>query len=160
MTPEQHNKYLGFAHLAYAAIHSLMGGVIGVAVLIMFSTMPPSPRGNHPPLGFFIGMACFLLVFSIGWSVPSIIAAYALLKKKSWAKTAGIVAGVFAAAQMPVGTAVGVYTFWFLFSQPGRLLYDKAAKSLLPGQQELAGIDLEKQKENEYVPPASPPDWR
>ena len=160
MTPEQHNKYLGLAHLGYAAIHALAGLVIGVAVLIMFSAAPAPSRGDQPPVGFFIAMTGFLLVFSIGWSLPSMIAGYAFLKRKSWAKIAGIVAGVFAAVQMPLGTAVSVYTFWFLFSPPGRLLYDKAPKSLLPGQQDLAGFDPDKQKEAQYVPPASPPDWR
>lgn len=158
MTPEQHNKYLGFTHLAYAALHSLMSLVIGVAMLVIFSTMPR--RGDQPPPGFFIAMASFLLVFSIGWSIPSMIAAYALLKKKRWAKVAGIVAGAFAATQMPLGTAVCVYTFWFLFSPPGRVLYDQPAKSLQPGQQELAGINVEKQGESRYVPPETPPDWR
>lgn len=152
MTPEQHNKYLGFAHLGYAALHSVAALVIAVAMFIIFYTAPASPRGGQPPVGFFIIMASFLVVFSIGWSLPSMIAAYALLKKKKWARTAGIVAGVFAAAQMPVGTAVGVYSFWFLFSPPGRLLYDREAKSLTRGQQELAAA--------QYVPPDAPPDWR
>jgi hypothetical protein len=158
MTPEQHNKYLGWAHLGYAAIHALAGLVFGIAVLIIFSTAS-SPRGDQPPIGFFIAMAGFVLVFSIGWSIPSLIAGYAFLKRKSWAKVAGLVAGVFAAAQIPLGTAVSVYTFWFLFSPPGRLLYDKSATSLT-GQQELAGFDPDQQKETQYVPPASPPDWR
>lgn len=158
MTPQQHNKYLGLAHLAYGVIHSLMGLVIGAAMLILFSTAPGSPRGDQPPTGFFIAISVFVLVFSIAWSIPSLIAAYAFLKKKSWAKNAGLVAGVFAAAQMPLGTAVCVYTFWFLFSPPGRLLYGGDAKSLLPGQQELASSDLK--KETQYVPPVSPPDWR
>jgi hypothetical protein len=126
--------------------------VIAVAMLIMFTTMPSSPRGGQPPVGFFIAMAVFLVVFSVGWSLPSIIAGYALLKKKKWARTAGIVAGAFAAAQMPVGTAVGVYTFWFLFSPPGRLLYDPQTRSLTGGRQELG--------EAQYVPPDAPPDWR
>jgi hypothetical protein len=159
MTPEQHNKYLGLAHLGYSIFHALMGLVVGIFVLAMFSTLPSSPRGADPPAGFFIAMGFFLLVFSVGWSIPSAIAAYAFLKKKSWAKVAGLVAGVFAAAQMPVGTAVCVYTFWFLFSPPGRLLYDKGAKSLEARQQELAGMGG-KQLEHEYSPPPTPPDWR
>jgi hypothetical protein len=159
MTPEQHNKYLGFAHLVYAALHSLMGLGLGVMMVVMFSTMPASTRGNPPPPGFIIAMACFFLVFSVGWSIPSMIAAYALLKRKRWAKIASIVAGVFAAPQMPLGTAVCVYTFWFAFGEPGRLLYDRPAKSL-PPTPDWAVIDQGKQKEEEYFPPGTPPDWR
>jgi len=159
MTPEQHNKYLGFAHLAYAGLHTLMGVFISVLMIVMFSTLPNSPRGNPPPPGFFIAMACFMLVFTVGVSIPSMIAAYALLKRKRWAKIAAIIAGAFAAMQVPVGTAVCVYTFWFLFSEPGRLLYDQPAKSLPPeSAQDWARTN--QQKTHEYFPPAAPPDWR
>lgn len=160
MSPEQHNKYLGLAHLGYAALHSLMGLVFGILMIFVFSSLPSTPRGANPPLGFFVVMGLFLMVFSIGWSIPSMIAAYGLLKKKKWAKIAGIVAGAFAATQMPVGTAISIYTFWFLFSPPGRLLYDQPAQSSLAGQQELAGMASAKQSEHHYVPPDSPPDWR
>jgi len=159
MAPEQHNKYLGFAHLGYAIFHSLMGVFIGVMMLIMFSTLPPTLPGNPPPPAFFVGMAIFMIVFALGWSIPSLIAAYALLKRKRWAKTAAIVAGVFTATQMPIGTAVAVYTFWFAFGEPGRLLYDQAAKSLPPSPPaDWARISQE--KPHEYAPPAKPPDWR
>jgi hypothetical protein len=159
MTPEQHNKYLGFAHLAYAALHSLMGVFIGVMMIVLFSTLPDSTRGNPPPPAFFVMMAVFMLVFTLVWSIPSMIAAYALLKKKRWAKTASIVAGVFAATQIPVGTAVGIYSFWFAFGEPGRLLYDQPAKSLLSPP--LAdGARINQDKADEYFPPAKPPDWR
>ena len=159
MTPEQHNKYLGFAHLAYAALHSLMGILFGVIMGAMFSVIPAQRGGPPPPPPlFFVVMGFFLLVFTLGWAVPSMIAAYALLKRKRWAKTAAIVAAVFAAVRMPVGTAVSVYTFWFLFSEPGRSLYDRPAKALPTG--EWSGIDYQKRTENEYAPTASPPDWR
>jgi hypothetical protein len=159
MTPEQHNKYLGLAHLAYATLHSLMGVFIGVMMIVMLSTLPDSTRGNPPPPAFFVMMAVFMLVFTLVWSVPSMIAAYALLKRKKWAKTASIVAGVFAATQIPVGTAVGIYSFWFAFGEPGRLLYDKPAKSLSGGLP--ADLDrLNQDKTHEYFPPAAPPDWR
>ena len=159
MTPEQHNKYLGWAHLVYAALHSLMGIFISVIMLVMFTSLPNSSRGNPPPPGFFIAMACFMLVFTVLISIPSMIAGYALLKRKRWAKIAAIVAGAFAAMQVPFGTAVCVYTFWFLFSEPGRLLYDQPAKSLPPeSAQAWAGTNQD--KTHEYVPPVTPPDWR
>ena len=159
MTPEQHNKYLGFAHLGYAVFHSLMGVAIGVIMIVMLSSLPDSTRGNPPPPAFFVMMAGFLIVFALGWSLASLIAAYALLKKKRWAKTASIVAGVFAATQMPLGTAVAVYTFWFAFGDTGRLLYDKPAKSLSGAPPE-DGARINQEKAHEYFPPAKPPDWR
>jgi hypothetical protein len=161
MTLEQHNKYLGYSHLAYAAFHSLMGLFFGAIMLVVLGTAPTSGRGNEPPAGFFILMACLILVFTVGWTIPSMIAAYGLLKRKRWAKVAGIVAGVFAATQMPVGTAVCVYTFWFLFSENGRQLYDRPAHSLPPAPPaDWASLNRQTEETSQYKPPISPPDWR
>ena len=159
MTPEQHNKYLGFAHIGYVVLHSLMGVALGVMMIAIASTEPTSPGRNPPPRGFFFMLAAFVLVLTVGWTIPSMIAAFALLKKKRWAKVAAIVAGVFAAAQLPFGTAVGVYTFWFVFSQPGRLLYDKDVKSLAAATAD-DRYRMNQEKPHEYFPPAAPPDWR
>ena len=160
MTADQHNRYLGFAHLAYAALHSLMGVLFGVMMIVMFSTIPPEPGHPSSPPAIFVVIACFFLVFTVGWTIPSMVAAYALLKRKRWAKTAGIVAGVFAATQMPVGTAVCVYTFWFLFSEPGRSLYDRSTKTLPGGRPDWNGVNQQRSAEGEYAPTASSPDWR
>jgi len=158
MTPEQHNKFLGYSHLGFVLIQTLFGVLMSAFMLIMFSTMPSSPPGREPPPGFFIVMICFVLIFTVGWSVPSMIAAFALLKRRRWAKIAAIVAGVFAASQVPIGTAVCVYTFWFVFSEPGRALYDRPAQALAPGEPDWNQIDTGRQKE--YTPPVSPPNWR
>ena len=160
MTADQHNRYLGFAHLAYAALHSLMGVLFGVMMIVMFSTIPPQPGHPSSPPAIFVVMACFLLAFTVGWAIPSMVAAYALLKRKSWAKTAGVVAGVFAAPQMPFGTAVCVYTFWFLFSEPGRSLYDRSTKTLPGGRPDWNGVNQQRSPEGEYAPTSSPPEWR
>ena len=74
MTPEQHNKYLSWAHLGYAAIS-------GVLMLLMLGFMTVMMRfdGSPPPPGFivfiwlFVG---FMFALTIG---PSLIAAYGML---------------------------------------------------------------------------------
>ena len=65
MTPDQHNKYLGFAHLAYAALHSLMGVFFGVMMIVMFSTIPPGTGQPPPPPAILVVMACFFLVLRL-----------------------------------------------------------------------------------------------
>ena len=151
MTPDEHNKWLGYAHLAYASLHAAMGVFFGVMMAVIFITVPSSPRQQPPPPAFIAIMFAFILVMMVGWVVPSIIASYALLKRKRWAKTASIVAGVFAAAQMPLGTAVAVYTFWFTFGEMGRRLYDQSKALPAP--------DSEVKDQNRFIS-AAPPDWR
>jgi len=160
MTAEQHIKYLAYAHIVYAALHSLLGVFVSFMMFMMLSTGPG--HGAEPPLAFSVFISVFLLIFTVGWTIPSMIAAYSLLKRKRWAKTAGIVAGVFAATQLPVGTAVGVYTFWFLFSENGRQVYDRPSNSLPPAPPtDWASLNRQAGETSQFPPTTmAPPDWR
>jgi fructose-specific phosphotransferase system IIC component len=104
-------------------------------------------------------MLFFAVMFSI-MIIPSIIAGLALRKRKRWAKVASIIAGIVAAMQAPFGTAVCVYTFWFLFSEPGKSLYDNPQRMLPEARQAPWPVNKTAAKEEQYVPPPSPPDWR
>ncbi len=105
-----------------------------------------------------------LLFFGVMFSamiIPSIVAGFALRKRKRYAKIASIIAGVMAAMQAPFGTAVCVYTFWFLFSEPGKSLYDNPQRMLPEARQAPWPVNkTAAKKEEQYVPPPSPPDWR
>jgi hypothetical protein len=77
-----------------------------------------------------------------------------------------IIAAVIAAGNFPFGTAACIYTFWFLFSDPGRFIFEgnNYAGALPPGRQTWANqtwnYDAQRQREGQYNPPPSPPDWR
>jgi hypothetical protein len=160
MTPEEHNKFLGISHLVYGGLFGLMM----VAMLIFFwfiiglsgSQQPP----DGPPAALFFMMFLFMSLFYGMLIIPSFIAGYGLLRRRKWARLASIIAGVLAGMSFPIGTAVCIYTFWFLFSEPGKTLYDKPASALPPPPPNWAGEASFRKREPQYVPPASPPDWR
>lgn len=154
MTPEQHNKYLSWAHYVHAGISTFL---LWGTMLFLFVAMARDT--NPPPWPFFIFMGFFLLLIFGMMIVPSFVAGYGLKRRKRWARTASIVAGVTASMSAPVGIAVCIYTFWFLFSDPGKLLYDNA-RHALPPRNEAWRISSREVREHEYVPPSSPPDWR
>ncbi|HXT62216.1 MAG TPA: hypothetical protein VN696_04195 [Pyrinomonadaceae bacterium] len=129
-----------------------MGVFFGVMIAVMLAAMPSSSRQPPPPMAFIAIMCGFILVVTIGWAVPSMIASYALLKRKRWAKTATVVAGVCAAPQMPLGTAVAVYTFWFTFGEIGGRFLDSQSKGL-PAQ------EYKVDDQNRFIS-ATPPNWR
>lgn len=160
MTPEQHNRYVGWAHLGYAAFYCLfifaMLGFMG----FMFARMPPPQNANEPPAGFLVAVFAFMAIFYSLLIAPSVVAGYALLKRKRWAKGISIAAAVLAAMFFPFGTAVSVYTFWFVFSEAGRSLYDKPAPELPPGPPVWSGGIETRLNEPRYSQPANPPDWR
>lgn len=133
MTPLEHNKYVGLSHLAYGVIHILMTGVSMLLLGAMFSSMRfPDASGRGFPPQFLVVFMIVALIINVILSIPSFIAGYALLKRKPWAKVMGIVAAVFAAMRIPFGTAVSVYTFWFLFSEPGKTVYGNPSQTLPP----------------------------
>lgn len=163
MTPEQHNKYLAWSHIAYGGIFFLFTALflLFFGGIMIASTMNDP---NGPPAFIFFFVFLFMAVMYAAMSLPSIIAGYALLKGKKWARTWAIISAVVAAMQFPLGTAVTVYTFWFLFSEPGKQFFEQNQYALPPGRQTWANdtynFDPNRQRENQYHPPQPPPDWR
>ena len=163
MTPEQHNKYLAWSHIAYGGLFLLFTSIF----LLLFGGMMIAglmSDPNGPPVIIFFLMFLFMGAIYAAMSLPSIIAGYALLKRKKWARTWAIISAVVAAMQFPLGTAVTVYTFWFLFSDPGKQFFDQNQYALPPGRQTWANdtynYDANRQRDNQYHPPQPPPDWR
>jgi CBS domain containing-hemolysin-like protein len=157
MTPEDHNKYLGLAHVGYGVLHILIMLLTGAVVAGMMGALTlNSARGNGPPLSFMAVIMAVAVGINVLLAIPSFLAGYAFLKKKRWAKTAGVVAAVFSALRFPFGTIVAVYTFWFLFSVPGRTLYDNLPQALPPAPP-VDWNDMERRAGREAY---SPPDWR
>ena len=155
MTPEEHNKYVAWSHLAYGGLMvlfclAMIGMFIGV-----FGSMPDAP----PPI-----VMLFMTIFIGGlyslMTIPSFIAGYALLKHKSWARTAALIGSVTALTNFPIGAAVCAYTFWFLFSEPGKAIFEKRNYMLPPGRQSWAYDVQNNQAQATYTPPPTPPDWR
>ena len=133
MTPLEHNKYVGLSHLVYGVIHILLSGLSMLFMWAMFSRVRfPDLPDRDSPLNIMMTIMGVVLVINVAMSIPSFIASYAFLKRRSWARVMGMVAAVFAALHFPFGTAVCAYTFWFLFSEPGKIVYDNAAKPLPP----------------------------
>jgi hypothetical protein len=162
-TPEEHNKYLAYSHLGYGAFQLLMGLLMTGFFMLLLS----NDLHGGPPAAFVAFMVIFILIFQLLFTLPSFIAGFALLKKKEWAKTATIIAGVMAAMSFPIGTAVCVYTFWFLLGESGKNLYDrKLAETgsrsdyFLNEQRDTNFASGVRERKQEYVPPKEMPDWR
>ena len=155
LTPEEHNKYVAWSHLIYSGFMVL----ICIAVMGLFiGTLSIGPGG--PPAGLIIFISLFMGAIYGLMIIPSLVAGYGLLKQRSWARTAAIIGAVTAAMNFPLGTAACVYTFWFLFSEPGKAIFEKRNYMLPPGRQSWA-YDLESnQAQPTYTPPPTPPDWR
>jgi len=134
LTPQEHNKYVGLAQLGYAGIHLLVMIVLMGVEGYMFENIYSRSQemGGPPPPRFLALIFVFVGIVSFATTIPSVVAGYALLKRRRWAKVAGIVGGVVAAMSFPIGTAVAVYTFWFLFGDVGKQVYGVKNQELPP----------------------------
>lgn len=165
MTPEQHNKFLAWSHLGYGLLFFLFMAVFMIFFGVVFlSAMSTGP--TPPPAFLFVFVWLFIAAMYAAMTVPSIVAGYGLLKKKKWARTWSIISAVIAAMNFPFGTAVCVYTFWFLFGDQGKIFFDQNNNNyaLPPGAQAWANdswnYDANRQREAQHQPPPTPPDWR
>ena len=134
MTPDQHNKCVGISHLAYAGLQLLIliaAMVFMGMMLAQIDNQGQSVGGDSLPWFVPLIMA-FAMLLNMAFTIPSIIAGYALLKRRPWAKTAGIIGGSLGVMNFPFGWALAAYTFWFLFSDVGRPIYDKDYRASLP----------------------------
>lgn len=165
MTPEQHNKYLAWSHIGYAAFFALIFGIFLLFFGIgMIAGLLSQPGQAGPPVFVMVFMFFFMAVMFALFTLPSFVAGYGLLKRKKWAKVWAIISAVLAGGQFPMGTAVTVYTFWFLFSEPGKQYFESGNYALPPGRQTWANQqwdqESQRQREGQYNPPPPPPDWR
>lgn len=167
MTDEEHNKYIAYSFLAHGAFQILMTLFIGLIFLLMFSIDPP-PGQPGPPAEIFGIMFAVMFLFQFVFTAPAFVAAYALLKRRPWARLASIIAGVIAAMSVPVGTAACVYSMWFFFSDRWKSVYEPGRRYATPENWQIdEGTEPDAQdfKTSQNERDAAfqyrePPDWR
>ena len=158
MTPSGHNRTLALLHLLYGVFCIAL---MVVAIFLVSGTIDAMARaGEAVPVATFAALIVGSVFISLVLITPSFITGYALLKRKRWARQIGIVAGVLAGLTFPFGTALCVYTLWFMFGEKGKFLYHKAAYELPPAPQRRRRLRKLLRASEPYVPPTTPPDWR
>lgn len=138
MTGKEQARLLGLLFWLLTGFQLLLVAVIGVFYVfffgIMFSSMPQGKNGPPPEFifPFIIFIVVVLLVMTLLFSVPKVIAGYGLRNEKSWAKVWAIIASVMAVMNVPFGTAVGVYGLVFILGDAGKAYFDNPRYGQLP----------------------------
>jgi len=126
MTAEEHNKTLATLHFVYGAMHglTLLGLVLLVVVVEVATPASDAISGSWIVVGV---MVFVVLLFAVG--LLPLIVGYGLMKRKIWAKPLALVQAIVSLINIPIGTALGIYSFKFLRSEGGVLLYGGRAST-------------------------------
>jgi len=106
---QQHITILGWLYIVFGAL-GLVAAIITMLVLGGSGLI----SGDARSAALLSGIGLFVAVIISVLSLPSVIAGWGLLKRKSWSRLLAIVLGALNILNFPVGTAIGVYTIWAL----------------------------------------------
>ncbi len=115
---DRHVTLLGVLYILYHALGLLAGFVVfGTLSGIGLLSGDLAAMGLLAALGTVVGL--FLLVVS----VPGIIGGIGLLNRQRWARVLVLVVGALNLFNVPIGTALGVYTLWVLLNRDTEMLF-------------------------------------
>lgn len=116
MTPRDHNKTLGI-------IYGFMGSLLTVALLVELVRVTIIEKElerirSSTELQVLIVVGLLLIVFLL-------LIAYGLLRRRPWARMLALVPTAIFVWLFPLGTALAIYSWWFLHSKGGKQIYTK-----------------------------------
>lgn len=132
-----HIKTLGILNI----IMGCFTAFIGIAALLVLSGVAgvmswsgiaanDNPIPLAAPIITLIGLCTGAFFLLLG--LPSILGGWGLIKLRPWARVLCIILSAFHLLNVPLGTALGVYGFWVLFSEEGRRILEAGSAPSLP----------------------------
>ena len=127
---QEHVRLVGILWMAYSAL-TVVGGV---AVIIVAQTifggalrMAPGPPPEVSiwlrPLLTCVG-GLLLIKAAVG-----LLTGWGLLQREPWARVAALIVGFISLFNVPIGTALGIYTLWVLLPSQSDDEYQALAKA-------------------------------
>jgi hypothetical protein len=120
---QMHVRIAGWLNIIANAIYLLLGacGFIFFIGMGLFAAADSGEGIAFGVLGLIGGIA---LVYFVVLALPGILAGYGLLKGTKWGQVLGIVVGILALLNFPIGTAIGAYTLFVLFQNSASEYFD------------------------------------
>jgi hypothetical protein len=110
---QEHVRLLGILWMAYSALN-VVGGVILVVLantlFARFSQAGPPPEVTTWLRPFLTVIGCLILVKA----AAGFIAGWGLLQREPWGRILALIVGFISLFNIPIGTALGIYTLWVL----------------------------------------------
>lgn len=124
----RHIQILAVLWLAASALN-LIGGVV---MFVLGGTLFGRMRGLEMPSavsGFLHGLFFALGILVLLKALAGFIAGWGLLERQPWARTLTLVLGFVSLLNIPLGTALGIYTIWVLLAPQADEEYRRLARA-------------------------------
>ena len=119
---ETHVSIVAWLHVGLSILGFCVAALVFlffVVVGLLLAADEAASLGILAVIGTVVGGFLFLL------SVPGLVGGIGLLKRQDWARLLVIIISVLHLFNVPVGTAVGVYSLWALTRQETAALFSK-----------------------------------
>ena len=126
MSKQNHITLLGVLHIARGAF-VLLVGVLLFAVLTGIGAISE----DSTALGVlgFIGTGLMLLLTAL--AIPSVLAGIGVLLRREWGRILALVVSILSLIDIPIGTAIGVYSIWLLMNDETRTLFQENPATIM-----------------------------
>ena len=81
------------------------------------------------PMGFLHGLFRMLALFLLVKALAGFAAGWGLLERETWARPLTLILGFLSLLNLPLGTALGIYTIWVLMPAGGDEEYRRLARA-------------------------------
>ena len=111
----EHVRLVGILWMAYSALHVVAGLAAIVVAQMVFGHFIHLHHGPPPEITIWLQPLIKLAgVLILVKAAVGFIAGWGLLQREDWARTVALVVGFVALLNVPIGTALGIYTLWVL----------------------------------------------
>jgi magnesium-transporting ATPase (P-type) len=139
MTGTDHNKILAIGFAAFAVIYFftfVLLLVITTGVFVALGITFANESGDSKQAGIGILGGVFTIIFYgvllLICVLPTALASSKMFKRKPRARFWGVPAAIVVAPIFPLGTVLGAYGLWFLFSGQGKSFYARFSEKSGP----------------------------
>ena len=133
---EKHVTIVAVLRIAFSALGILAAVIIFLAVV---GGGLISGDSDAMRITAIVGPSIALVLVLV--SLPGIIGGVGLLKYKQWARILVIILAILDLFNIPIGTALGIYTLWVLFQDETAQLFAAGPVSGPPAPQDASSTD-------------------